>query len=196
MSFDFKKDPVENFLSLYKQAQLKGIPDANAMSLATVNAENQPSVRIVFYKGMSERGFSFFTNYNGRKGQDLAHNAKVAANFFWPHLEQQVRIEGHVEKLSREESEAYFASRPRLSQIGAWGSNQSEVLGSFDQFNQKVAELEQKFKGQPVPCPPHWGGYRIIPHEIEFWFGQTGRLHQRYVYQVDGQGWKRFLRSP
>ncbi|AGH95154.1 pyridoxamine 5'-phosphate oxidase [Pseudobdellovibrio exovorus] len=196
MSFDFKKDPIENFLSLYKQAQLKGIPDANAMSLATVNADNQPSVRIVFYKGISERGFSFFTNYNGRKGQDLAHNAKVAANFFWPHLEQQVRIEGHVEKLSREESEAYFASRPRLSQIGAWGSNQSEILESFDHFTQKVAALEEKFKGQLVPCPPHWGGYRIVPHEIEFWFGQTGRLHQRYVYQVDGQGWKRFLRSP
>lgn len=196
MSFDFKKDPIDNFLGLYKEAQLKGIPDANAMSLATVNSENQPSVRIVFYKGVYERGFSFFTNYNGRKGQDLAQNSKVAANFFWPHLEEQVRIEGHVEKLPRAESEKYFSTRPRLSQIGAWASNQSEVLGSFDEFQNKVIQLEEKFKDEVVPCPPHWGGYCIVPHEIEFWFGQTGRLHQRYVYQKNEGGWNRFLRSP
>ena len=116
MGFDFKKDPIENFLTLYKEAQIKGIPDANAMSLATVNKENKPSVRIVLFKGMIRGGFSFYTNYDGRKAHDIEANKNVSVNFFWPHLDRQVRIEGTVEKVTREESEAYFATRPRLSQ--------------------------------------------------------------------------------
>lgn len=195
-SFDFKKDPIENFLILYKEAQIKGIPDANAMSLATVNAENKPSVRIVLFKGIVRGGFSFYTNYEGRKGQDMQANRNVGVNFFWPHLDRQVRIEGQVEKLTREESEAYFNTRPRLSQLGAWTSSQSEVLESFAAFQKKFASIEEKFKGQTVPCPPHWGGYRIVPDEIEFWFGKDGRLHERYIYQHQGQTWKHFLRFP
>lgn len=194
--FDFKKDPIENFLTLYTEAQIKGIPDANAMSLATVNKENKPSVRIVLFKGMIRGGFSFFTNYSGRKAHDMDANKNVSVNFFWPHLDRQVRIEGTVEKLSREESEAYFASRPRLSQLGAWTSNQSEVLESFNAFQTKFAAIEEKYKDQKVPCPPHWGGYRIEATEIEFWFGKNGRLHERYVYQRNGTSWKTFLRFP
>lgn len=196
MSFDFKNDPILNFLKLFKAAQIKGVPDANAMALATSNNENQPSVRIVLFKGISDGGFSFFTNYDGRKARDIAYNNKVSANFFWPHLDQQIRIEGSVEKLSRAESEKYFLSRPKISQIGAWASRQSEKIESFVALQEKLEELEQRFKDAPVPCPENWGGYRIRPTEIEFWFGKTGRLHQRYVYQKNADTWDKFLRSP
>lgn len=197
MSFDFKKDPIENFLELYKAAQARGVPDANAMALATVNENKQPSVRIVLFKGIVDGGFSFFTNYDGRKARDMESNNKVCANFFWPNLDQQVRIEGVVQKLTREENEKYFSSRPRLSQIGAWTSNQSAEIESFESFRKKLEEIEKNFQGKSVPCPPHWGGYRIDPTEIEIWFGKVGRLHERYIYQKLPSGeWKRFLRSP
>lgn len=197
MSFDFKKDPLENFLELYKAAQAKGVPDANAMTLATVNKENQPSVRVVLFKGLIDRGFSFYTNYEGRKAKDIEYNHKVGVNFFWPQLDQQIRIEGTVQKISYIESEKYFSTRPRLSQIGAWASQQSEEIVSFESFKTKFDSIEKKFQGQIVPCPPNWGGYRIEPNDIEFWFGKLGRLHERYVYQKMTNGdWKRFLRSP
>jgi pyridoxamine 5'-phosphate oxidase len=166
------------------------------MSLATINKENKPSVRIVLFKGIIRGGFSFFTNYDGRKAHDIESHKNVAANFFWSHLDQQVRIEGTVEKVTREESEAYFATRPRLSQLGAWTSNQSQKIESIAAFQKKLSDIEEKFKGQLVPCPPHWGGYRIEAQEIEIWFGKTGRLHERYVYQKSGADWIRFLRSP
>jgi pyridoxamine 5'-phosphate oxidase len=196
MSFDFKKEPIENFLKLYKEAQVKGVPEANAMALATVNAEKQPSVRIVFYKMVIDGGFCFFTNYQGRKARDIEANNKVSANFFWPNLDQQVRVEGLVHKTSREISEKYFATRARLSQIGAWASHQSEEIESFDAFSAHLRSLEKSFEGKPVPCPPHWGGYRIEPNEIEFWFGKNGRLHERFVYQRQASGWRHLLRSP
>lgn len=200
MSFDFKKDPFDNFLSLYKQAQIKGVPEANAMALATVNNENQPSVRIVYFKELFEinhnRGFCFYTNYSGRKGHDLKTNSHAAVNFFWPHLDQQIRVEGVVEKVPREVSEVYFATRPRLSQIGAWSSSQSEIIEDYSVLVERIKENELKFKNQVVPCPPHWGGYCLFPTELEFWFGKTGRLHERYVYQKSATGWSRFLRSP
>ena len=196
MGFDFKNDPIDNFLKLYKVAQIKGVPAANAMALATVNSENQPSARTVLLKDVSGGGFSFFTNYNSHKAQDIENNNKVSANFFWPQLEQQVCIEGVAEKISREESEKYFSTRPRLSQIGAWASHQSEKIESFESLKEKIENLEQKYKGQTVPCPPHWGGYQINPTEIEFWFGKDGRLHERYVYKKIPIGWEKFLRSP
>ncbi len=206
MSFDFKKDPFLNFQSLFKAAQIKGIPEHQAMSIATVNDKNEPTVRIVYFKGMIRGGFSFYTNYLGRKGHDLEKNPNICANFYWPHLDEQVRISGIVEKLTASESDQYFASRPRLSQLGAWTSLQSEELQSFDQFHQRMAEIEKRFEGQKVPRPPHWGGYRILPREIEFWFGKSGRLHERYVYTAtngfdkisDPQDytWKTSLRFP
>ncbi len=196
MAFDFKNDPFENFLELFKAAQIKGVPEHNAMALATVNEKLQPSVRIVLFKGLVRRGFSFYTNYDGRKGQELDKNNSVAATFFWPHLDQQIRIEGKVEKLTAEESDKYFLSRPRLSQLGAWSSNQSEKIESFESFQKKTSAIEKKFEGQTVSRPPHWGGFRIVPFEIEFWFGKVGRLHERYVYSGSDSNWNRFLRSP
>lgn len=196
MSFDFKIDPFENFLELFKAAQIKGVPEVNAMALATVSEKNKPSVRMVLYKGIVRRGFSFYTNYDGRKGQELEKNKSVAATFFWPHLDQQIRIEGIAQKLTSEESDAYFLSRPRLSQIGAWTSDQSEKIESFESFQRKLNSIEKKFEGKVIPRPIHWGGYHIIPEEIEFWFGRSGRLHERYIYQISSNGWSRFLRSP
>lgn len=182
MSFDFKKDPFLNFQNSLKTAQLKGIPEHQAMSIATVNEKNEPSVRIVYFKGLIRGGFSFYTNYDGRKGHDLDKNKNICANFFWPHLDEQVRISGFAEKLTDSESDQYFATRARLSQLGAWASLQSQDLQSFDQFHKRMAEFEKKYAGAKVPRPPHWGGYRIIPREFEFWFGKNGRLHERYVY--------------
>ena len=200
MSFDFKKDPIDNFLELYKEAQVRGVPDANAMSLATVNEKNKTSVRVVLFKGLIEkennRGFSFYTNYKGRKARDIEYNNQVSVNFFWPQLDEQIRIEGVAEKLSRAQSEVYFSTRPRLSQIGAWASHQSEEIESFDVFRAELKKIENKFSGEIIPCPPHWGGYSIIPTEIEFWFGKMGRLHERYIYQKIHEGWNRSLRSP
>ena len=200
MSFDFKNDPIDNFLNLYKEAQVRGIPEAHAMTLATANKENQPSVRIVYFKGMFEvqgrRGLCFYTNYNGRKGLDIENNPLAAANFFWPHQDRQVRFEGRVQRLPRELSESYFATRPRLSQAGAWASAQSEKIDSYQSLTLKISEIEKMYKGKPIPCPPNWGGYCLLPHEIEFWFGRAGRLHERYVYQFSGGQWDRFLRSP
>lgn len=216
-NFDFKKNPFENFLSLYRQAELKGVPDANAMALATVDSNHRPSVRIVLYKGMknliinsdlkpnessSENGLCFYTNYNGRKAIDIDLNPYVAATFFWSHLDQQIRFEGQVKKLSFEESEKYFHSRPRLSQLGAWTSQQSKKLESFSEFQTLFSEVEKKYQGQTIPCPPYWGGYCLIPDEVEFWFGKTGRLHERYVYQKINSAdqstltWDKFLRFP
>lgn len=198
MSFDFKKEPVENFLTLFYEAQSKGIPDANAMSLATVTRENKPANRIVLFKGMIDGGFSFYTNYQGQKGTDLEFNKFVCAHFFWPHLDQQIRIEGYVEKCAESDSDKYFGTRPRQSQIGAWTSLQSQELESFDHFHQRYQEFEKKFEGQNVPRPPHWGGYIIIPLQYEFWFGRAGRLHERYVYtrsKIDNP-WVRSLKYP
>lgn len=193
---DFSVDPFVHFERLMSQAIDKKVLEPNAMALATVDEKGMPSVRIVYYKGMVRGGFSFYTNYHGHKGRDLAKNPNVCTNIFWPELAQQIRISGVAEKLSRAESEAYFATRARLSQIGAWASDQSETIPSYDYFKNRLEEMTKKFEGHNVPCPPHWGGYHIIPTEIEFWFGHNGRLHERYVYQRANSGWKTFMRSP
>lgn len=210
MSFDFKKDPFLNFQSSFQEAQLKGVPDHNGMALSTVIKNGNdilPSNRVVLFKGFVRGGFSFYTNYNGRKGTELSQNQNVAALFWWAHLDLQIRIEGQVEQLTADESDQYYWSRPRLSQIGAWASTQSQELSSFAEFHSRVDELEAKYKGQKIPRPPHWGGYRIIPREFDFLFLKPGRLHERYIYQrTDQKGlsvqsfsdytWKTFLRNP
>lgn len=194
--FDFGRDPLVHFQEFLREAESKGLPEPTGMSLATATPEGTPSVRTVLFKGFYQNGITFYTNFDGRKGKELAANPKVAASFWWPVLEKQVRFEGIVEKLPRDVSEAYFATRPRLSQLGAWTSNQSSEIPDMDFLQNKLKETEKKFEGKTIPCPPHWGGFVIIPHEIEFWIGRSGRLHERYVYQKQGEGWRTFQRSP
>jgi pyridoxamine 5'-phosphate oxidase len=203
--FDFQLDPFVNFEWLLREAKLRGEPEHNAMALATAGADHQPSVRIVYFKGLIRGGFSFYTNYAGAKARDIEANSRVGLNFYYAKAWEQIHIKGVAVKLTRAENEAYFKTRARLSQIGAWASHQSEELASFESFQEKVQQYETQFAGEEVPCPPGWGGYHVIPHEFEFWFGKTGRLHERYVYQretVDGNDdgrvvtWRRFLRSP
>ncbi len=194
--FNFNLDPYANFVSLYEEAVDKKMPDPNAMALATVDKNNKPSVRIVFYKGLIRDGFSFYTNYNGRKAQDIASNPNVCVNFFWSALERQIRIEGRAEKVTRQESEAYFRTRARESQIGAWASQQSQKLDSQVALKNRYKEFEAKYSGQDVPCPPHWGGFIIVPEAIEFWFGRTGRIHERYKYVRSGSDWDRLFLNP
>lgn len=193
---DFSKDPFEQFESLLKEAFTKQIPEANAMSVATVDQKGVPSVRIVYLKEVSQGGFVFYGNYNSHKGEDIEFNPRVCLNFYWPAIWQQVRITGNAVKISAEESDAYFSTRARLSQIGAWASHQSAVIPDRDWLARRVQEFEKQFEGQSVPRPPHWGGWRVMPEEIEFWFGLSGRLHERYIFQRDGESWKTFMRSP
>ncbi len=195
---DFSIDPFQHFERLMSEAITKKCLEPNAMSLATVDEKGVPSVRIVYYKGMVRGGFSFYTNYHGHKALDLEVNPNICANIFWGELAQQIRITGKAEKLTRAENEAYFRTRPRLSQIGAWASHQSSVIPNYDYFQDRLSEMEKKFEGQEVPCPPNWGGYRIEATELEFWFGHSGRLHERYVYAREKSSipWKTFMRSP
>tara|TARA_B110001454_G_scaffold219202_1_gene252008 strand:- start:101340 stop:101933 length:594 start_codon:yes stop_codon:yes gene_type:complete len=194
--FNFNLDPIQNFVSWLDEAVEQKMPDPNAMALATVNKENKPSVRIVFYKGMIRDGFSFYTNYTGRKAQDIALNPNVCVNFFWSPLERQIRIEGKAQKTTREESEAYFKTRPRVSQLGAWASNQSQRLMSLEILSNKFKELDSQYAGKEIPCPPHWGGFIIVPEVIEFWNGRQGRMHERYQYTRNGSDWDRSFLNP
>jgi pyridoxamine-phosphate oxidase len=196
---DFSKDPIELFEGFLKEAFAKKVVEPNAMSLATVDANGVPSVRIVYHKGMVRGGLSFYTNYQGAKALDIEVNPTVCVNFFWGELAQQIRVTGKAVKLTRAESEAYFATRARLSQLGAWASHQSSEIPAYDYFKMKIDEYDKSFEGQAVPCPSNWGGYHIVPDEIEFWFGHQGRLHERYVFTRDGGaggGWKTAMLSP
>ena len=197
-AFDLSKSPFEHFELLFKNASDKVTKDVNAMALATCDRHGVPSVRTVLYKGIVREGFSFYTNYESQKSAELLANPKASVLFFWPILDQQIRIEGIVEKLSREESEKYFRVRPRLSQIGAWASKQSQTIPNFQYLQDRVAELEKEFAGKDVPCPPHWGGFHLLPLKFEFWFGHNGRLHERYVFERNAisANWKTSLKSP
>lgn len=176
-------DPFEQFATWFSTAVNSGLPDANAISLATVSTEGKPSARIVLLKGFDSRGFVFFTNYESGKGHELEANPEAAFVAYWGSLERQIRVTGRVEKTSRAESAAYFHDRPRGSQLGAWVSRQSEVIDARRILDARLAEMEERFAGDKViELPPHWGGYRIAPHTIEFWQGRANRLHDRFRY--------------
>ncbi len=194
--FDFGRDPLAHFQEFLREAESKGLPEPTGMSLATSTPEGQPSVRTVLFKGFYQNGITFYTNFEGRKSRELIANPKAALNFWWPLIEKQVRFEGLVEKLPRDVSEAYFATRPRLSQLGAWSSAQSTEIPDLEFLQTKLKETEKKFEGKTIPCPPNWGGFVLMPQEVEFWIGRQGRLHERYVYQKQAEGWRTFLRSP
>jgi pyridoxamine 5'-phosphate oxidase len=179
-----KKDPIRQFELWFKEAKSAGLKEPNAMTLATVNESGQPSARIVLLKGIEPSAFLFYTNYASRKGQELAANPRCALTFYWAELERQVRVEGKVEKVSKEQSEAYFNGRPKGSRLGAVVSNQSTELESRKRLETSLAELEFAYaNSDDVPMPESWGGYRLTPHMLEFWQGRMNRLHDRIVYQ-------------
>src|SRR5258705_13400702 len=179
------RDPLPLFQRWLDEARQAGIKLAEAMTLATATPDGKPSARLVLLKQADERGFVFFTNYNSMKARELDSNPQAALVFYWPQLERQVRVEGRVERISPAESDAYFKTRPRESQIGALASPQSEVIASREALQQKAAELEKFYEGREVARPEHWGGYRLHAERIEFWKGRPGRLDERILYQPE-----------
>jgi len=179
---DLDPDPIRQFAQWFDHAVAAKLPEPNAMSLATCTKAGFPSARIVLLKAFDERGFTFFTNYQSRKGRELTENPNVALLFFWPTLERQIRIEGMVTKVTRQESEAYFHSRPTISQVGACVSQQSCVIPDRDALDRRVQELLLQYGNQSVPLPDYWGGYRVRPSGLEFWQARPNRLHDRFHY--------------
>lgn len=188
-------DPFEQFQSWFDQALSAGVPEPNAMTLATVAANGRPSARVVLLKGLDRRGLVFYTNYRSRKASELLATGVAALVFFWPELERQIRVEGLVEQVSSDESDAYFAGRPPGSRLGAWASPQSQVISGRDVLDRQLAEAVERWGDDP-PRPEHWGGYRVVPDSFEYWQGRPSRLHDRLRYRRDGDKWLRERLAP
>lgn len=199
-SFDekqVKKDPYSQFNIWMKNALDAKVNEPTAMTLSTSNKKGMVDSRIVLLRDLDKKGFNFFTNYKSAKAREMKENKQVALNFFWPELQRQVRIRGVIEKLPEKNSDAYFKSRPRESQIGAWTSHQSEILSGRKELEDRFEKLTMKFDGKNVPRPKHWGGYRVKPLEIEFWQGRPSRLHDRLLFTKSGSGkWKLVRLNP
>ena len=189
-------DPLAQLRDWYEHAVAAGLPEPEAMALATATPDGAPSVRFVLLKGIDERGVEFYTNYESRKGRELAANPQAALAVLWRPLQRQVRVEGAVERLSGEESDAYFATRARLSRIGAWASHQSTEIPDREFLDARVAEFEARYPGDDVPRPPYWGGYVLRPRAIEFWEGRPNRLHDREQFTRGPSGWTSRRLSP
>ena len=185
---DVDADPFRQFAAWFDEARAASPVEPNAMALATVGADGRPSLRMVLLKGADERGFVFYTNYESRKGRELADTPWAALTFFWPEMERQIRIEGRVEPVSTEESDAYFHSRPVGSQLSASASRQSEVIAGREELEQRVAALSAQYQDREIPRPENWGGFRVIPDAIEFWQGRANRLHDRLRYRLLASG--------
>jgi pyridoxamine 5'-phosphate oxidase len=185
---DLDPDPFQQFRAWYEEAVAAGLMEPNAMTLATATRDGRPSARMVLLKGFDADGFRFYTNYESRKGHELAENPWAALVLFWVELERQVRIEGRVMQSPPQESDAYFQSRPLGSQLGAWASHQSQVIPNREALERRMADLEAEYTGQSAPRPPYWGGYRVVPSVIEFWQGRPNRLHDRLRYQRRDDG--------
>jgi len=182
-------EPFNRFQELFAEAKSKEANDVTAAALGTATMHGRPSVRMVLLKGVDVRGFVFYTNYQSRKAADLESNSQAALTLFWPGMYVQVRVEGTVDRVSAEESDAYFESRPLGHRLGAWSSDQSREIDSERALAEKFQEVETRFKDREVPRPAHWGGYRITPESIEFWFGRENRMHERELYTRAGNGW-------
>jgi pyridoxamine 5'-phosphate oxidase len=189
-------EAINAFREKHTRTSELGVREPSAMSLATVGVDGQPSIRTVLLRGVDERGFVFFTNSESRKGTQMAGNPQVALTFYWDAWAEQVHVEGRVEVVPDSESDEYWQTRARLSQIGAWASDQSRPLSGRDEFMESVAKIEQRFDGQEVPRPPHWFGYRVVPSRIELWSGREGRLHERLVYEATGESWTKQMLYP
>lgn len=189
-------DPIVQFAAWFEAATAAGLPEPNAMTLSTATPDGRPSARVVLLKGFDERGFCFFTNYESRKARELEANPRASLVFFWAAPERQVRVEGRVERVSAAESDHYFSIRPVGARLGAWASRQSEVVADRDTLERAMAEAEVRYGGGEIPRPPHWGGYRVVPDEVEFWQGRPNRVHDRLRYRRAEGGWALDRLSP